>query len=158
MVKYNDTLFLLVEVSNSEKTFQQQVSYCYLGIYSFIFSKTLRQPNRMWLLTHTHIPQYTLILALSAELHCIILDPPFLPLLIYQQRTPMVGFRGQSKESPHQLQTHTSKTHTHTQKNPTYIHTHTPIKYWSALCFLRSLRLFHCQHHTASTWRLRETS
>lgn len=40
----------------------------------------------------------TLILALCASApHGIILDPPFLPLLIYQQRTPMVGFRGQSK-------------------------------------------------------------
>lgn len=158
MVKYNDTLFLLVEVSNSEKTFQQQVSYCYLGVNSFIFSQKLygsptacdcshtpTYPN-----THSFLPSVLSYTALFLTL------PSFLfwytnrerPWWVSEAkaRNRLISFR------------HTQAKHTHTQKKPTYIHTHTPIKYWSALCFLRSLRPFHCQHHTASTWRLRETS
>lgn len=56
------------------------------------------------------------------------------------------------KESPHhQFQDHIRNTHTHTKG---HIHTRPPsnktLKY--TLCFLRSLRLCHCQLYLASIW------
>lgn len=81
------------------------------------------------------------ILALSAAaLRRIILDPPFLPVLIYQQRTPRVDFRGQSKGI---AWSSTSDTHEHTLTHA-YLHTHIPLKTQCEHCWLRRVSIKIC--------------